>query len=177
MNTGGGGGGGNVVANAVYSGGGAVQNAAGRIYFEMPSTRAGRAGRAMSARARSSTDATTGRSIILTAAHCVYDDAHKAFARNVLFIPNQAGTTGTGTDLNCSNDPLGCWTPSFGVVDVNWTTRTFPDNVTWDYAYYVFNDTARTRATAAARASCSTRPSPRSDQLRGAELRRRQQLV
>jgi hypothetical protein len=86
------------------------------------------------------TDATSGRSIIQTAAHCVYDDANKAFARNVLFIPNQAGTSGTGTDLNCSNDPLGCWTPAFGVVDVNWTTRTFPDNVTWDYAYYVVRD-------------------------------------
>ena len=36
---------------------------------------------------------------------------------------------GRGTDLNCSNDPIGCWTTSFGVVDVDWTTRTFPDNV------------------------------------------------
>jgi len=39
-----------------------------------------------------------------------------------------------------------CWTPSFGVVDVNWTTRTFPDNVTWDYAYYVFNDASHSGA-------------------------------
>jgi hypothetical protein len=142
VNTGGGGGGGNVVANAVYSAGGAIQNAAGRVYFEMPSN---------SRRTRWSgyvcsgtvvTDSTSGRSIVQTAAHCVYDDAYKAFARNVLFIPNQAGTSGSGTDLNCSNDPFGCWTPSFGVVDVNWTTRTFPDNVTWDYAYYVFDDTS-----------------------------------
>ncbi|MFP6837769.1 MAG: NAD(P)H-dependent oxidoreductase subunit E [Pseudomonadales bacterium] len=47
-------------------------------------------------------------STILTAAHCVYDDVHNAFARNVLFIPNQADTTGSATDLNCNNDPLGC---------------------------------------------------------------------
>ena len=86
-------------------------------------------------------DATAGRSIIITASHCVYDDAYKAFARNVLFIPDQAETTGTGTDRNCANDPIGCWAPSFGVVDVNWTTRTFPDNVAWDYAFYVVNDT------------------------------------
>ena len=76
------------------------------------------------------------------AAHCVYDDANKAFARNAIFIPNQDGTTGTATDLNCSNDPIGCWVPSFGVVDVNWTTRKFPDNVAWDYAFYVVSDDA-----------------------------------
>jgi len=75
------------------------------------------------------------------AAHCVYDDVHKAFARNVLFIPNQAGTSGAGTDSDCSNDPLGCWTPTFGVVDVNWTTRKFPANIEWDYAYYVVETT------------------------------------
>ena len=146
VNTGGGGGGANVVANAVYSGGGAIQNAAGRIYFEMPSNsrRTRWAGYVCSGTVV--TDSTNGRSIVQTAAHCVYDDAYKAFARNVLFIPNQADTTGSGTDLNCSNDPFGCWTPSFGVVDVNWTTRTFPDNVTWDYAYYVFNDTSHSGA-------------------------------
>ncbi len=140
VNTSGGGGGGNVVANAEYDSGGTIQNAAGRIYFEMPSnSRLTRwAGYVCSGTVV--TDSTSNRSIIQTAGHCVYDDAYKAFARNVLFIPNQAGTSGTGTDLNCSNDPLGCWSPAFGVVDVNWTTRTFPDNVAWDYAYYVVND-------------------------------------
>jgi hypothetical protein len=78
--------------------------------------------------------------VILTAAHCVYDDVYKSFARNVLFIPDQAGTTGAGTDLDCTNDPLGCWAPSFGVVDDDWTTRTFPDNILWDYGYYVVDD-------------------------------------
>ncbi len=138
----GGGGGGGVVANAEYIGGGAIQNAVGRIYFEMPSnSRLTRwAGYVCSGTVV--TDAMTGRSIVQTAAHCVYDDAYKAFARNVLFIPNQAGTSAAGTDINCSNDPLGCWSPSFGVVDNNWTTRTFPDNIPWDYAYYVFNDTS-----------------------------------
>jgi hypothetical protein len=146
VSTGGGGGGGDVVANAEYTAGGAIQNASGRIYFEMPSNsrRTRWAGYVCSGTVVA--DGTSGRSIIQTAAHCVYDDAYKAFARNVLFIPNQAGTTGSGTDLNCSNDPLGCWTPSFGVVDVNWTTRTFPDNVTWDYAYYVFSNTSHSGA-------------------------------
>lgn len=138
---GGGGGGGDNVPNAEWGNGGVVQEAAGRIYFEMPanSRRTRWDGYVCSGTVMS--DATSGRSIIITAAHCVYDDANKAYARNVLFIPNQADTTGTGTDLNCANDPIGCWAPDFGVVDVNWTTRTFPDNIPWDYAYYVVNDT------------------------------------
>jgi hypothetical protein len=122
-------------------GGGTVDTAAGRLYFEMPSNakRKGRwTGYVCSGTAVS--DGISGRSTILTAAHCVYDDANKAFARNVLFIPDQAATSGSGTDLNCDNDPLGCWVPSFGVVDANWATRTFPDNVAWDYGYYAVSD-------------------------------------
>jgi len=136
----GGGGGGNVVPNAEYTSGGDIQDAAGRIYFEMPSNDRRTRWTGYVCSGTVVRDSTTGRSIVQTAAHCVYDDAHKAFARNALFIPDQADTSGSGTDLNCSNDPFGCWTPTFGVVDVNWTTRTFPDNVTWDYAYYVVND-------------------------------------
>jgi hypothetical protein len=137
---GGGGGGGGTVPNAEWGNGGVVQEAAGRIYFEMPanSRRTRWDGYVCSGTVMS--DATSGRSIIITAAHCVYDDAYKAYARNVLFIPNQAETSGAGTDLSCANDPIGCWAPDFGVVDVNWTTRAFPDNVKWDYAYYVVND-------------------------------------
>ena len=140
VNTGGGGGG-DTIPNAEWVNGGVVQQAAGRLYFEMPSNarRTRWVGYVCSGTA--SNDATTGRSIVITAAHCVYDDANKAYARNALFIPNQAQTSAGGTDLNCANDPIGCWAPDFGVVDVNWTTRTFPDNVAWDYAYYVINDT------------------------------------
>jgi hypothetical protein len=152
VNTGGGGGGGGgsyIVTNDGWTGGGVVQNAAGRIYFEMPgnSRRTNWGGYVCSGTV--ATDQTSGRSVIITAAHCVYDDHYKAFARNVLFIPNQDGTSGAGTDTNCSNDPLGCWTPAFGAVDTNWTTRVFPDNVAWDYAYYVVNDTGAHSGTAA----------------------------
>jgi len=119
-----------------------VQTAAGRIYFEMPSNarRKGPWTGYVCSGTVVDDGGTAGRSVILTAAHCVYDDANKAFARNVLFIPDQAGTSGTGTDLNCNNDPLGCWSPTFGVVDINWTGATFPDNIPWDYAYYVVKD-------------------------------------
>ena len=129
------------ITNSAWTGGGAVQTAAGRIYFEMPGN-AKRKG-PWSGYVCSGTiveDTASDRAVILTAAHCLYDDTNKAFARNVLFIPNQAGTTGSGTDTNCSNDPLGCWVPDFAVVDTHWTTRVFPDNIPWDYGYYVVND-------------------------------------
>jgi hypothetical protein len=137
---GGGGGGGGTVTNAEWSGGGPVQTAAGRIYFEMPNNSSRRRWSGYVCSGTAVSDGTSGRSVILTAAHCVYDDANKAFARNVLFIPNQSGTSGSGTDLNCSNDPIGCWSPRFGVVDTDWSNRTFPNNVAWDYAWYVVSD-------------------------------------
>src|SRR6185503_2355842 len=147
VNTGGGGGGGGgTIPDAEWTGGGVVQRAAGRIYFEMPAN-IGRTrwdGYVCSGTAVS--DGTGSRSIVLTASHCVYDDANKAFARNVMFIPDQAHTTAAGTDRVCANDPIGCWVPNFGVVDVNWTTRTFPNNVHWDYAFYVVSDTGAHQA-------------------------------
>jgi hypothetical protein len=135
-----------IIQNAQWTAGGAVQTAAGRIYFEMPgnSKRKGPwSGYVCSGTVVNDSDTTetsNGRAIIITAAHCAYDDVNKAFARNVLFIPNQAATSGTRTDSDCSNDIMGCWAPHFAVVDTDWSNRTFPNNIPWDYAYYVVND-------------------------------------
>lgn len=137
-----------VITNSAWTSGGAIQNAAGRIYFEMPGNERRKGPwSAYVCSGAVATDDTTGRSVIITAAHCVYDDANKAFARNVLFIPNQDGTTGSDTDTNCSNDPLGCWAADFGVVDVNWASNTFPNNIEWDYAYYVVSDSGAHKGT------------------------------
>lgn len=136
----GGGGSGDTVTNAHWEAEGAVKTAVGRLYFEMPANAKRRIWWGYVCSGTVATDDTTGRSVILTAAHCIYDDANKAFARNVMFIPNQDDTGGAGTDRDCSNDPLGCWVPSFGVVDTNWTTRKFPDNIAWDYGFYVVSD-------------------------------------
>ncbi|MEH6575500.1 MAG: hypothetical protein V7731_00320 [Amphritea sp.] len=148
-------GGDGTITNSAWNDGGAIQTAAGRIFFEMPDVvrRRGRLTTEWQGYVCSGTvvydgddfnidgpDGFDGRSVILTAAHCVYDDVNGAFARNVMFIPDQAGTTGSGTDGDCTNDPLGCWFPSFGVVDQKWTAKTFPDNIAWDYAYYVVDD-------------------------------------
>jgi hypothetical protein len=170
VSTGGGGGGGGNVVNSQWTGGGAVQNAAGRIYFEMPTNAAQTSWGGYVCSGTVAVDATTGRSVIITAAHCVYDDVHKVFARNVLFIPNQDGTTGAGTDTNCNNDPLGCWAPSFGVVDRNWTTRTFPANIPWDYAFYVVSDTGAHSGTPAPSNTLDVAASPLSVQLTNPSL-------
>ncbi len=134
---GGTGGGDGVVTNAEWTQGGTVQTAAGRIYFYMPANRRQSSWTGYVCSGTAVRDNTSDRSVILTAAHCVYDDVNKAFAKDVLFIPNQAGTSAGGTDRVCSNDPLGCWAPAYGVVDADWTTRKFPANIPWDYAYYV----------------------------------------
>lgn len=132
--------GGDVITNSGWSGDNPVRWNVGRIYFEMPTNARLKRWAGYVCSGTVATDDTDGRSVIITAAHCAYDDASNAFARNVLFIPNQDGTTGSGTDTNCSNDPIGCWTPRFAVVDRNWTTSIFPDNIPWDYAYYVVSD-------------------------------------
>ncbi|MDH5617253.1 MAG: hypothetical protein OEZ11_01295 [Gammaproteobacteria bacterium] len=137
---GGGTGNGDTVTNAQWTGGGDIQLSAGRLFYEMPTNPRRKRWAGYVCSGTVVTDGATGRSVILTASHCVYDDANGSFARNVLFIPDQAGTTGSGTDSNCSNDPIGCWVAAYGVVDANWTTSTFPDNIPWDYGFYVVDD-------------------------------------
>lgn len=133
---GGGGGGGSGVANEPFLAQGTLQTAAGRIYFEMPtnSKKTRWAGYVCSGTVVA--EGASDRSLILTASHCIYEDGYKSFARNVLFIPDQ-DASGTSTDTNCANDRLGCWAPSGAVVDVDYTTRQFPDNHEWDAGYYV----------------------------------------
>jgi len=131
-----------VVVNDEWADGGTVQTAAGRLYFEMP--RNARQSGPWNAYVCSGTvvsDDLSDASMVLTAAHCVYDDRNGAFARNVLFIPNQAGTTGTRTDTNCDNDPLGCWVPDYGVVDDDWAGQVWPDNIPVDFGFYLIPTT------------------------------------
>lgn len=131
-------------SNWSYSG--AIQAATGRILFEFDNTgqtyvcsgtviHDGPSGK--------TPDHTNGRSIIQTAAHCAYSDVMKTFANKAIFIPDQSDTTGDESDFNCRNDRYGCWHLSFAVVAKGWTTSHFPENVPYDYAYYVaFDDPA-----------------------------------
>ena len=121
-----------------------AQTATGRLYFEMPDRGPFWVGYVCSGTV--ATDSADLRSVIITAAHCVYDEDKDVFARRVLFIPNQdASSSKTNTD--CNDDPLGCWVPTHGVVDSDWATRSWPDNIPWDYGYYVVPTTGSHQGT------------------------------
>jgi len=150
VDTGGGGGGGDcsgteLVTNSRWTCGGAVQTAAGRILFTMGGSNYVCSGTV-------ATDGTSGRSIIITAAHCIYDEVADAFASNAIFIPSQDDGGSDGTDSDCSNDPIGCWAVDHGIVDKEWADRTWSDNIPWDYGYYVVSDTGAHSGTASSSA-------------------------
>ena len=113
----------NSVGEAEWPYKGDVQTSTGRILFEFPNT----AIFVCSGTVVKSD--TTGRSVVLTAAHCIYNDALKSFSRNAVFIPDQGSTTGRASDYNFDNDPYGGYYLDFGVVEKGWTKDTFPKNI------------------------------------------------
>ncbi len=124
------------IANAVWSKGGAVETATGRLYFSMAG-----GDWVCSGTTVTNLNPNPAVSLILTAAHCVYDDANKAFATNVMFIPDLAAS-GTATSGTCLGDYVfGCWKPSYGVVSGDWTRATWPSNIPYDYGIYVVSNT------------------------------------
>ena len=129
----------NVTPLDTWKRGGALRSAIGRLYFEMTFDGV-QYGFVCSGTVVD--DELRGYSTILTAAHCIYDDASSAFAENVMFIPNQAGST-SGTDLTCANDALGCWIPTTGAVDPQWDAVEWPDNLAYDYGFYLVPNVGR----------------------------------
>lgn len=82
------------VRNEDWTFGGKVQDAVGRIFFSIGESNYFCTGTVV-------TSGYSDRTIILTAAHCVFNIDTGAFIENVLFIPNQDGTTNTGSDTDC----------------------------------------------------------------------------
>eukprot|EP00578_Thalassiosira_sp_NH16_P013810 CAMPEP_0181120444 /NCGR_PEP_ID=MMETSP1071-20121207/24162_1 /TAXON_ID=35127 /ORGANISM="Thalassiosira sp., Strain NH16" /LENGTH=544 /DNA_ID=CAMNT_0023205105 /DNA_START=4 /DNA_END=1638 /DNA_ORIENTATION=- len=111
---------------------GDVLHAAGRLMYQ----NGGKVYRC-SATAIEDGDLEDGQSLIITAAHCVYDDIGKAFATNFMFIPHQDDRGFDESDYNCNNDKYGCWIPSHAVVDRLWSSKTWDDNIFHDYAFLV----------------------------------------
>jgi hypothetical protein len=127
---------GDVVARAEWTTDSDVKKVAGRIYFQMPTNKRHTSWSGYICSGTAVTDSSSNTiSLVLTAAHCVYDDVNKAFARYVMFIPDQAAS-GTSTDRVCSNDKYGCWVPTRGYVHSRWASTTWPNNIPWDYAFY-----------------------------------------
>lgn len=113
---------------------GSIQSATGRILFKFSSDQIYKCSGTVIQ------DDTIGRSIVLTAAHCAYNDLSKEFASLAVFIPDQDRTMGKRSDFNCYNDVYGCWILSFAVVERGWTDSVFPENIPYDYAFYVVHD-------------------------------------
>eukprot|EP00986_Skeletonema_menzelii_P010332 scaffold5032_cov144-Skeletonema_menzelii.AAC.4 len=131
-----------VISDTNWPHGGNIQYATGKILFEFRGQGdfvcSGTV--VMDGSNGSSPNTRNGRSIIQTAAHCVYNDVLKEFATKAMFIPDQVSTTGDRSNSNCDDDKLGCWKLSFGVVSQGWAESQFPENVGYDYAYYVVHD-------------------------------------
>ncbi|KAL7543266.1 hypothetical protein ACHAXR_012574 [Thalassiosira sp. AJA248-18] len=117
----------------------AIQKATGRIMFEFDNS-----GQSFVCSGTVVCDGVSGRSIIQTASHCAYNDVLKKFATRAIYVPDQDATRGSKSDFDCKNDRYGCWHLSFAVVWKGWAAGSFPDNVPYDYAYYVVYDSPNT---------------------------------
>lgn len=108
---GGGGGGSTSVLGASWTTGGLVAETSGKVLFQMGSTY-------YVCSANVITDAVPDRSLVLTAAHCAYDEANGEFATNWLFIPNyDASAPSLTTNQSfCGQTEYGCWTADALVV-------------------------------------------------------------
>jgi hypothetical protein len=77
-------------------------------------------------------------SLVLTAGHCVYDQASKTWATNWLFIPNADGL-GIAVPPPCDQSVRGCWTASALVAHTRFTSASgFSATAAhYDYAFAV----------------------------------------
>jgi V8-like Glu-specific endopeptidase len=101
---GGGGDGGGTVTGASWTKGGEVRDAVGKVFFRLSGTLYTCSGSVTD-------DSRTNYSLVLTAAHCAYDESKDAFATDWLFIPDyESAPTRT-----CDNTKHGCWT-ALGLV-------------------------------------------------------------
>jgi len=122
------GGGAGTVTGALWNGGGAVQTAVGKVFFRM-------AGTLYTCSGSVTNDSRGGFSLVLTAAHCAYDERNAAFATEWLFIPDyEAAPT-----RSCELTAHGCWTAQALVVHQGYADQgTFNAAATrYDFAFAV----------------------------------------
>ena len=123
---------GDAVTGARWTKGGVVKKAVGKVFFSMD-------GSNWTCSGSVATDARTGYSLVLTAAHCAYDEtengAASGFATNWMFIPDWE----SAPNRDCSQTVHGCWTATALVVHNGYATAGgFNDQATWhDFAFAV----------------------------------------
>jgi V8-like Glu-specific endopeptidase len=96
---------------ASWTKGGAILKGSGKVYFVMGST-------AYVCSGSVATDSRTGKSLVLTAAHCAYDETGRAFATSWLFIPE----FDSAPTFTCADTAHGCWTAEALVVHRGYAT-------------------------------------------------------
>jgi hypothetical protein len=120
-NSGGGGGkgadGSTAVLGASWTAGGAVARTTGKVLFTMGTTDYVCSGDVIR-------DGAADRSIVLTAAHCVFDETAGAWATNWMFIPDYDSSPVplTGDDSFCQYTRFGCWTATALVAHRGFTS-------------------------------------------------------
>lgn len=107
----GGGGDGGTTTGSSWNAGGLIKEASGKVLFTMGGSNYVCSGSV-------ATDGVIGRSLVLTAGHCAYDETNGAFATNWLFVPDfdQSPT------FTCADTEYGCWTASALVVHEGYAT-------------------------------------------------------
>ncbi len=106
------GGGGSTALGASWNNGGLVLKTTGKVLFSMGGTY-------YVCSASVVKDTVSDRSIILTAAHCAYDEEAGAFAANWMFIPDYDSSPvslSTTDNAFCDSTAYGCWTAAALVV-------------------------------------------------------------
>ncbi len=107
----GGGGGSTGITGAHWTSGGTVEAASGKVLFAMD-------GSYWVCSASVLSDTASGRSIIVTAGHCVYDETNHAFATNWMYVPDYDAAPAplTTSGSFCDSTAYGCWTAAELVV-------------------------------------------------------------
>jgi hypothetical protein len=131
---GGGGGTSSTTIGASWNGGGEVVKATGKVLFAMGSTY-------YVCSASVVDDAVSARSLVLTAAHCAYDETGHQFATNWMFVPDydSAPAPLNTSGSFCASTSLGCWTATALVVHDGYATAGGFNNqaVVYDFAFAV----------------------------------------
>lgn len=94
-----------VVSGASWTQGGDIANASGKVLFALGSSY-------YVCSASVVEDGATDRSVIVTAAHCTYDEVNNQFANHWVFIPNYDAAPAplsTSNESYCDDTHLGCW--------------------------------------------------------------------
>lgn len=125
----GGGGGGGTVGGASWTGGGEIVERSGRVLFTMGGTNY------ICSASVADDGQDAAYSVILTAAHCAYDEVAGAFATNWMYIPS----FDTAPTYSCASTTFGCWTALALVVHNGYATAGgFNEQATvHDYAFAV----------------------------------------